>query len=317
MITVIPSAIMRPKSPIPTAIGAKCSVKNLYEGPPKPQFPPGVINWIENYPDDIEESVECTLESQQQALLVRNKKCRGRKPFKIHSIDIQSPLLKRALEYVFGDYPGITPGLAHLSFVPPFEPFFYRWDRLQKISEDNQNNDQETLDHIQLLKKVLQEELQETFDTHNDLISHGVITFDFLWTLFPPGDLIFTIQDGQDQLEKVECSNYVESPGQGISFLISGYHVNCDGKRFGFEFFNVSLKSFTGTKPITDLKAYPLRFHVSAPKLQERLIQRGRHFEDLRGCHYKRYNELGQKPNQRLPVTGARDKHGDVSSKHS
>ena len=314
-----PSVIIRPKSPTPTSIGAKCSVKNLYEGPEKPPFGLGVINWVEYYPDDVQESVECTLESQQHALLVRNKKCRGRKPFTIHSIDIQSPLLKRALEYVFDDYPGITPGLAHLSFAPPFEAFYYRWDRLQKISEDNQNNDQEMLGHIQLLKKVLQEELQETFDTHNDLISHGVITFDFLWTLFQPGDLVFTIQNGQDRLEKVQSTGYCGFEfGDGRNFFnITGYHVNCDGKRFGYEFLNIPLKYFTGTKPITELEAYPLRFHVSGQKLQERLIQRGRLFENLSGCHYKQYKELGQGPNQRLPVTGTEDKHNGVSAKHS
>src|SRR6266480_4742409 len=256
------SVVMSPESPTPTGIGSRCSVKNLYEGPPKGPYDTGRINWIENYPDDIEKSVEFTPESQQHALLVRHEKCEGRKPFTIHSIDIQSTLLKRALEYVFEDYPGITPGLAHLSFAPPFEAFYYRWDRLQKISEDSQNNDQETLDHIRLLKKVLQEELQETFDTHNDLISHGVITFDFLWTLFQPGDLIFTNLSGQDRLEKVQCSSY-GSDGDCTVFDIRGYHVNCDGKRFGYELRNVFLKHFTGTKPITELEAYPLHFHAS------------------------------------------------------
>ena len=308
-----PLAITSPKSPTSTNIGTKCSVKNLYEAPPKNPFLPGPINWVEDYPEDVEESVESTPESQQHALLVRNKKCKGRKPFTIHSIDIQSPLLKRPLEYVFDNYPGITPGLARLSFAPPFEAFYYRWDRLQKISEDNQNNDQETLDHIQLLKKVLLEELQETFDRHNDLISHGVITFDFLWTLFQPGDLILTIEKGQNRLEKVQCSEYGTFRDGRPSFNISGYHVNCDGKRFGYEFLQVSLKSFAGTKPITELEAYPLSFHASAEKLQERLIQRGRLFENLRGCHYKCYKELGQGPNQRLPVIGAGDKHNGVS----
>ena len=310
---VTPSVVMSPESPTPTAIGSRCSVKNLYEAPRKEPFDSGPINWIENYPGDVEKSVEFTPESQQHALLVRHKKCEGRKPFTIHSIDIQSTLLKRALEYVFEDYPGITPGLARLSFAPPFEAFYYRWDRLQKISEDSQHNDQETLDHIQLLKKVLLEELQETFDTHNDLISHGVMTFDFLWTLFQPGDLIFTIHCGQDRLEKVHCSSYGCIDNGNRVFDIRGYHVNCDGKRFGYELLNVFLKHFTGTKPITELEAYPLRFHVSAQKLQERLIQRGRHFEHLRGCHYKRYKHQGQEPNQRLPVAETGGEHNGVS----
>ena len=303
---------MCPKSPASTGTGAKCSVKNLYEGPPKQPFHSGVINWVEKYPDGIEESVEFTLESQQHALLVRNKKSRGRKPFTVHSIDIQSALLKRALEYVFADYPGITPGLSHLSFTPPFEAFFYRWNRLQKVAEDDQNAHRETLDHVQLLKNVLQEELQETFNTQNDLTSHGVMTFDLLWTLFPPGDLIFTNDGGQDRLEKVQSSEYVSTLGSELFFKIRGYHVNCDGKRFGYEFHEVSLKNFTGTKPITELEAYPLRFHVSARKLQERLIQRGQLFEKLKGCHYKCYKEPGQESNRRLPMTGTSDKHSGV-----
>jgi hypothetical protein len=155
-------------------------------------------------------SVECKVESQQHALLVRNRKnhC-GRRPLAIHSFDIQSPLLKRALEYVFD---GITPGLGHLSFAPPFKDFFHRWERLQEMAVDEDNKDQETRAHVQLLKKVLEGELEETFDTHNDLLSHGVMKFEFLWTLFKPGDLIFTNQGGQDRVEKVQGSDFYSNP---------------------------------------------------------------------------------------------------------
>ena len=68
------------------------------------------------------------------------------------------------------------------------------------VVEDNK--DQESRAHVQLLKKVLEGELEETFDTHNDLLFHGVMKFELLWTLFKPGDLIFTNQGGQDRTEQ-------------------------------------------------------------------------------------------------------------------
>jgi hypothetical protein len=309
----LPAAIADPKLSTSTGVGAKCSVKNLYEGPQNPHAPPNVIGWVEEYPEDVEESVECKVESQQHALLVRNRKNRGgRRPLAIHSIDIQSPLLKRALEYVFDGYPGITPGLGHLSFAPPFKAFFHRWDRLQKMAADEDNQDQETRAHVQLLKKVLEGELEETFDTHNDLLSHGVMKFEFLWTLFKPGDLIFTNQGGQDRVEKVQDSNLTQTP-RGLAFEIAGYHVDCDGKRFGYEFLRVPLHIFAGTKPITELAAYPLHFHASVQKLQNRLIHRGQLFEQLRGIHYKHYKEPGQESNKRLPATETKNEHSGVS----
>ena len=73
----LPAAIADPKLSTSTGFGAKRSVKNLYEGPQNPHEPPGVINWVEEYPDDVEESVECKVESQQHALLVRNRKNYG------------------------------------------------------------------------------------------------------------------------------------------------------------------------------------------------------------------------------------------------
>jgi hypothetical protein len=88
----------------------KCGVKNLWEGKQKCSC---CVNWIEEYPDDVEVNPEATEAVQQYALIVRNKKSHGStgKAMMIHTIIVQSPLLKPLLEEVFEGYEGITATL--------------------------------------------------------------------------------------------------------------------------------------------------------------------------------------------------------------
>ena len=93
--------------------GMITDVKNLYEGKPDSR---GRTNWVDKYPDDIEEAAE-NAETAKFALLVRNKKCYdGRKTLQIDSIIVQSPLLKAVLGQVLKDYPGVTTTLDRLTF---------------------------------------------------------------------------------------------------------------------------------------------------------------------------------------------------------
>jgi hypothetical protein len=103
-------------------IGKESSVKALYEGPQKCSC---CINWVEEYPDNLKEGLLGTREIQKHAIVTKNiRNHKGTKPTALHSIDIQSPSLKKVLERVFEGYRGITPGLDNLTFSTPFQAFF-------------------------------------------------------------------------------------------------------------------------------------------------------------------------------------------------
>ena len=65
--------------------------------------------------------------------------------------------------------------------------------------------------------------------------------------------------------------------------------MDWDGENFGLGSQTSQIYGFQGTKPITQLSAYPLEYHSSMYKIRERLIQRGKTFQRLHGYHYKAY----------------------------
>jgi hypothetical protein len=90
------------KSSLP---GMECGIKDLYQGPEDKR---GRFTWTDKYPEDLEKAAEDEV-TARYAILVRHKKCfdDSRKNLEIHSIVIQSPLLKQVLGVVLADYPGM------------------------------------------------------------------------------------------------------------------------------------------------------------------------------------------------------------------
>ena len=274
----------------PSAVGMVCDSKNLYEGPPKCAC---CTNWVGEYPEDVTPKLEGTEAVQRFAILIRNKKSHqdGGKAMQVSSIVVQSPLLKAVLENVFEGYEGITAGLKHVTFTRPFEPFFYRWNRFKEVIENEL--DETTRSHLQLLYTVMSVELEETVSTYHDLLNHSVMTFDYLWTLFKPGDVLLCKMDGKDMMVKLQSSEYSASTGCGDFHLTSKY-VDWSGFEFGYASHTISIQPFQGTKPITQLEAYPATFNPHFEDIKHQLINRGKRFETLQGYHYKAYDGLAE-----------------------
>jgi hypothetical protein len=98
--------------------GMECGTKDLYQGPEDKR---GRFTWTDKYPEDLEKAAEDEI-TARFAILVRHKKCfdDSRKNLEIHSIVVQSPLLKQVLGGVLADYPGksfLKPHQAH--FITP------------------------------------------------------------------------------------------------------------------------------------------------------------------------------------------------------
>ncbi|RYP55459.1 hypothetical protein DL770_010908 [Monosporascus sp. CRB-9-2] len=171
--------------------GTLCTVRNLYRTKPDED---GRTSWTTEMPDDVTEPPE-NQESAQYAIIVRKEKCYdGRKSLKVHSVIVQSALLKKFLDVVLKDYPGITTNLDRVEFGSPFEPFVHKWAEF--VDAKDREQDEETKKHVDLLFHVLEEELRHTIQQVEDLVANGVITYDLLWTIFEPGSIIFGLDIG-------------------------------------------------------------------------------------------------------------------------
>ncbi|KAF4535921.1 uncharacterized protein LTHEOB_12447 [Lasiodiplodia theobromae] len=261
--------------------------KILYEGGEKCDC---CINWTETYPEDVKESFERTTQSRRYPIIIRLQKSHteSKRSLQLHSIVIQSAELKAVLGEVFVDYPGITTTLEELNFSKPFWEFFYRWDAL--VNQVEQQQDPESRKHTQLLIKTLSSQLDDIHSTARDLAQNNVITFDYLWTLFPPGTLLYSCQNAEDRFVELVRAEYVETMGMK-SLNLSCKYVDWDGKAFGWKNEDIKISFFSGTLPIHDLEVYPAMYHKEEQSLRSRLLERGRVFVSLAGCHHKAYRD--------------------------
>ncbi|KAL9093035.1 MAG: hypothetical protein Q9165_004173 [Trypethelium subeluteriae] len=283
-------------------IGMQCGYKNLYSGKEDKR---GRFQWQDTPPDDLGTVVE-DAESAKWALLVRNVKAYNdpRRVLKIHSIVVQSPLLKGLLGEVLQGYPGVTVELDRLEFSGRFEPIIHRWSEFKGKIEELQHprdaslqskKDITTREHAELLQTILVKEFQDVVEVGQDMKAKGVMTFDLLWTLFQPGSLIYTRQENQDRVFKLHSSKYGEDRHGNPVFWLTCKYVDFDGSKFGTIKLNLSIHSYAGTRTITSLSAFPFALHRNTKELSERLVTRGTKFESLAGSHYKGYSGIGWK----------------------
>ncbi|KAI9733878.1 MAG: hypothetical protein M1834_002533 [Cirrosporium novae-zelandiae] len=265
-----------------TDLGMEALVKTLYEGPLKCNC---CVNWVEIEPDDLKESVEETSDAKRHALVVKIRKSHsGTKSTHVDQIVVQSPLLKNFLQRMINDYPGVTLGSNGVTFSKPFTPFFHNWDNLEKASDNH--DDSKTREHIKLLFQTLKKELKATINTHEIFTSHGVITFDYLWTLFKPGDIVYQRRHNHDWMYRLLRYEY-DTNDNTPSFDLQCAYIDWDGSKFGFAVIWVRIMSFNSTKPITELDVYPSCFIKSRDCVRERILNRGKTFQSLKDHHYR------------------------------
>ncbi|KAK5079840.1 hypothetical protein LTR70_008907 [Exophiala xenobiotica] len=243
--------------------------------------------WVEEDPDDgknVEESDECL----QHAIVVRKKKKHegNRKPLKVDSIVVHSPLIKRVLQTVFSGYPDMVIDLDELIFDAPFAPFFHRWEDFSRAV--SQEQDEMTKSHLSLLHDAVAGELEKPIQRNKDLVRHKAIDFELLWTLYTPGTLMFSHDNGHDRLyETGDCEYWQDL--SGLKFTVRCDIIDWDGENFGKVTLSEVINKFKGTRQIATLPSYPLRFHPKADEVYKKCVERGRRFQELSGVHCKDY----------------------------
>ncbi|OAG06264.1 P-loop containing nucleoside triphosphate hydrolase protein [Paraphaeosphaeria sporulosa] len=284
-----------PKEPAGPA-GSLASIHNLYADPSLPN------KWTTAYPTRASPPAEDAY-SLQHALVARYKLSDDpNKTLDLHSIVVQSPLLKKSLGKVLDGYPGITIELQRVEFTAPFECFVHRWDRLQAervaLARKNKNAApvtaqvaKDAVAHLEVLCETLESELAGLIREKDDLIAHGVMRFENLWTLFEPGCLVYRKRDGHDRVYKLKSAK-IENASSGRVYNLECQYVDFDGTNFGYNKETIIIKDFKGTKKIAKFEAYPLEFVEGVEALKARLMERGAMFEAYKEYRFVAYNGI-------------------------
>ncbi|KAB8224261.1 P-loop containing nucleoside triphosphate hydrolase protein [Aspergillus novoparasiticus] len=261
-------------------LGMRTEVQQLYR--PDDRSP-----WNESAPDKSVVNLEASSYAQECALIIRREPHPITKQVALHSITVQSRLIKKVLDSTFKGLDGINTHLKQLTFKAPFHSFFYRWHLFETLYEDEQ--DEEVKHHLNLLYPIVREEVMPHIETMKDLTMNRVITFDYLWTIFAPGMEVYTNIDGQDRFMELINSRYGANMGGEFFTLECGY-IDCNGSSFGYVSNSVDIDKFEGVIKLTDLDVFPSHLHPDVERLVDRLHARGERFEQLNGFYHMSYS---------------------------
>jgi hypothetical protein len=271
-------------------LGMNCDVKQLYKDDI------GRHSW---WTDRL--PLRADISTSEYAVVVRNVFNDFDEPgdsrIRMHSVVIQSPLLRKILQDLLEGYPGVALKSERLTFTVPFQPLVHRWGAVKSASKSESNP--ETVSHLQLLISTLETAVDASLRSVKEFHEHHEITFQHLWTIFIPKDLVYTIVDNSECALRLKKTEYISVQGQKFLMLHCQY-VDWDGNRFGSSSKELFISEYSGSAGLADLPTYPMKYHGDEG-LKERLQQRGRKFETFKGFHYVAYegvalNTLGEKP---------------------
>lgn len=142
-------------------LGMRPETKELYR-------PDERSTWDEWHPGNIHTNIEAGSYAQECALIIsREPHPSNKNQAALHSITVQSPLIKKILDGTFEGYEGLNTQLKQLTFKAPFHPFYYRWHRFEKLYQDEQDRD--TKNHLDLLYAILSIEILPHIEGHGGL----------------------------------------------------------------------------------------------------------------------------------------------------
>lgn len=273
----------------PVEVGMAAETKDIYR---KSSWDP----WQEWTEEEIGVDGRSSQASAKYALIVRREKEHGEideSVLSLHSITVQSPLLKKILGPVFKGYKGIKPNLKKLEFHAPFREFFYRWDEFIQADPRNDSADSsEECSHYKLLADIIHAEIKPRIEQTSDLLNNGVISFDYVWTLFEPDIEVYTMVEGRDRLFSLSSSNYSKTPDGTVAYVLCARFIDTDGDTFGYTETTLNILPFENVKPILELEVIPARLFPHLNEVKDRLVQRGRVFESLKGIHHRTYSGM-------------------------
>ncbi|KAL3479175.1 P-loop containing nucleoside triphosphate hydrolase protein [Aspergillus californicus] len=262
--------------------GSICEAFQLYQTTADAR---GRTSWTQTQPNDLVKPAEDST-TTKYAFIVRNEKSYSpKKSLSIHSIVVQSPLLKTFLASVLDGYPGLTMALDRVEFAAPFKPFVHRWKQFSDAKD--RETDSTAKAHVDLLYRTLDNELGDVISEKEDLVKNGVITHQLLWTIFEPKDHIFTVIDDHQRVLTFHSGDIRHG-----DFVVTAKFIDFDGKDFGYLTQNVAVAAFQGTQLITNLSVFPLKYHDDEATVRENLIARGRLWEGYKGFHYMQYDGI-------------------------
>lgn len=215
-------------------------------------------------------------------------------------VDVRSKPLKDALQHVMQDVKGVSL----VQDTPSLDPnmlFLYLEEMRSYVKELKAAGKKEMkkkgrkaailkAQNLKVLVKYLDQDFAKTKKTLYPLLENNMITFDLLWALFKPNIVVYTptYNDNEEpRAFRIEYATRESSLMNGIWYSVEGRYLEYDGKAFGMGSMHADVPSFKGSRKISSLSCYPIKYHRNVEELKAKLIERGKKFVALKGMNYR------------------------------
>ena len=201
-------------------------------------------------------------------------------------VRLNSPYLLQAFRDVVVSYPSVPSGFTEpFEMESPFRMLFHFWDQL--VAHRESVVDDRLRMHLNLLLDFMNQEMGQERDQYFNMLKKKQITFLKLWTIFPPGEMVYTSVYNQPWLLRIHKTVYEENSSSGKYLEVHSNYTDYDDEGRIGEARHINYifqkKRFGGENPanITELDIFPAKF-VDQESLIHRLGKRGARYLELK-----------------------------------
>lgn len=212
-------------------------------------------------------------------------------------IDIRGPRLQKALlelnkdvsGFGFSDDPPQVRNMVSLCFCLVVtdkavqvdrKVLYFSLEGLERLLAEAEGCtpvDEEMIFELNAAIQFVKEDFAETFASLKTLLATNQITFEHLWTLYPPNTIVWCSDNlGNTQAYKVR-TNRVEKDDRGVpGVVLEVEYIDSNGKDVGWRGGTLRIPWFHGVQHIWSLECHPLETGPDPELTRKRLIERGR-----------------------------------------
>ena len=206
-------------------------------------------------------------------------------------IEITDQHLWNLLKGLLGHTPYHVFQGAPVALPSPYRPLILNWEKLEQATKSmpENNDDKQARSDLKLLLDSISSSsgdarLDRYFKSRDSYKEQKSVTFETLWTIFPPGSLIYGRPfKKRDQLFIVQdCFwDWPREHGDQSPWRLQCWTYDWDGKLFRRIGLRLEFEYFEGYKPITSLPYYPFELHEHCAITTDNLLRQGKRYRDI------------------------------------
>ena len=261
--------------------------------------------WQERYRKDgrqesiVQDGLDADIPNTDSAYAIVVKKVFTEKNVLDHTtVETNSPHILKAYREVIKSHPTVPASFEKpFEMESPFQMLYHYWDDLDAYRRVI--NDDIARMHLNLLFEWMKVEFGHDKAQCDAMIENKQISFSKLWTIYRPGDIQYTSENGHPWLLRLEKTAYEENKNDGKFLEVHCTYTDYDGSNVGRASHIMKVRQkihFAAENPsnITDLKVFPRKYLQGQGELEAKLSQRGLRFLELKGVSVRRYDGLAQ-----------------------